>query len=283
MAKKISGSVGKGGKNKPEDTKVVQELLNGFTKSCGFKKLDVDGLIGPKTNAAIKTFQEKAVGMAKADSRVDPGGKSLATLNLGPKKAEAQAKKEEKAQQSGKADAGGKEEKGGDSSKSKPNLKGDFRGLDKKIVEILSAVSAHYGKPIVIELGRQRESSGAGMSGEELWDNWTEKHVNRGKGDPVISRDRSLQKKLNQHFENTKKQDFLRLVAQKAGGGGGGKDNPHTTGKAFDIRKNTDSKVVSALATMLRKEDEGNLYHFDDTGVSLPRTINESVTKKWKK
>jgi len=45
MAKKISGSVGKGGKNRPEDVQLVQELLNGFTKMAGFKKLDEDGLV----------------------------------------------------------------------------------------------------------------------------------------------------------------------------------------------------------------------------------------------
>ena len=82
MAKKISGSVGKGGKNNSEDTRIVQELLNAFSKKCGFKKLDTDGLVGPKTISAIATFQRKAVGMSRADSQVDPGGKSFSTLSM---------------------------------------------------------------------------------------------------------------------------------------------------------------------------------------------------------
>ena len=99
MATKLSASVGKGGKNKPEDTKVVQELLNDFTKKGGFKRLDVDGLIGPKTIGAIKSFQQNVVGMKRGDGRVDPGGETMAALVKGPKTLEADGKKEEKQQQ----------------------------------------------------------------------------------------------------------------------------------------------------------------------------------------
>lgn len=283
MAKKISGSVGKGGKNKSADTQVVQELLNGFAKKCGFKKLDTDGLIGPKTQAAIAAFQKSAVGMARPDSRVDPGGKSMQTLALGPKKAEAEAKKAEKA----KAKKGGSAESGKGGAEQgqaegrgngKPQVKGDVRGIDKKILGVLEAVSAHYGKPIVVESGRQ---SGAAAGGERLWQEWLNS-LDRGERDPQLRRDKKLRGQLDELYNQVKKREFLDLYAKKSRKAKGGGSSAHAAGKAVDIKKNTDSKVVAALSTILRREDEGDVIHFDDTGKSIPRTISEAVKKKWR-
>lgn len=85
MAKSISGSVGKGGKNRPEDVIVVQYLLNCVPSKQGgpAQELILDGLSGPKTCAAIQRFQSAALGFA--DSRVDPGGQTFtALLNYDP-------------------------------------------------------------------------------------------------------------------------------------------------------------------------------------------------------
>jgi uncharacterized protein (TIGR02594 family) len=72
--------VGRGGVNSRSDTKIIQQLLNDAMKSTpGFRPLAVDGIAGPKTNAAIEMYQRKALGWA--DGRVDPGGKTLASLN----------------------------------------------------------------------------------------------------------------------------------------------------------------------------------------------------------
>ena len=77
---RITSSVGRGGVNSRSDTKIVQQLLNDALKSTpGFRPLAVDGIAGPKTNAAIEMFQRKNLGWA--DGRVDPGGKTLAALN----------------------------------------------------------------------------------------------------------------------------------------------------------------------------------------------------------
>lgn len=73
---KLTGSVGRGGKNKPEDVKAVQAALNNRAKAG----LVVDGKCGSKTIAAIAAFQ-KAMGMAHPDGLVEPGKQTLDALN----------------------------------------------------------------------------------------------------------------------------------------------------------------------------------------------------------
>jgi peptidoglycan hydrolase-like protein with peptidoglycan-binding domain len=64
----ISGTVGRGGKNKLEDVQAVQTALNVRAKAG----LTVDGKCGPKTIAAIQAFQ-KTIGYANPDGLVEPG------------------------------------------------------------------------------------------------------------------------------------------------------------------------------------------------------------------
>jgi hypothetical protein len=77
----ISGSVGAGGFNKPDDVRVIQQALNEVDPGQGGAdpKLKVDGWIGPKTIAAISKFQLANLGWA--DGRIDPHGPTLAKLN----------------------------------------------------------------------------------------------------------------------------------------------------------------------------------------------------------
>jgi hypothetical protein len=72
-----------GGKNMAQDVVNVQELLNMVPAAEGgpAPPLDVDGLCGPKTIAAIQKFQLAHFGWHGADGRVDPGGPTLAKLN----------------------------------------------------------------------------------------------------------------------------------------------------------------------------------------------------------
>src|SRR5256885_14449935 len=64
----ISASVGQGGKNKPQDVQAVQGALNGKMKAG----LAVDGKAGPKTIAAIKSFQQ-TLGKLKPDGLIEVG------------------------------------------------------------------------------------------------------------------------------------------------------------------------------------------------------------------
>jgi peptidoglycan hydrolase-like protein with peptidoglycan-binding domain len=76
----ISGSVGRGGKNKPEDVQAVQAALNSRAKAG----LTADGKCGPKTIAAIMAFQ-KSLGQSKPDGLVEVGRGTARALAGGAK------------------------------------------------------------------------------------------------------------------------------------------------------------------------------------------------------
>ncbi|MET1256344.1 glucosaminidase domain-containing protein [Aliikangiella maris] len=77
----INQSVGEGGQNQKNDTLTVQQLLNhNHYLIPDIKTLDEDGLIGPMTINAIRTYQAKVVGMNHPDGLVEPSGITLKTL-----------------------------------------------------------------------------------------------------------------------------------------------------------------------------------------------------------
>ena len=78
---KITGSVGRGGRNLPADVKTIQSALNGFAVADGgaAPKLAVDGIAGPLTIAAIEKFQRRQIG--RSDGRVDPDGPTIHAMN----------------------------------------------------------------------------------------------------------------------------------------------------------------------------------------------------------
>jgi hypothetical protein len=280
MAKKISASVGKSGKNKPEDVQIVQELLNDFTKMCGFKKLDVDGQIGSKTLSAIAEFQKTAVGMSKPDSRVDPGGPSFTTLTKGPKKAEAEAKKAEEAEKEKKEKEEAKKAKPSEEKEkeeSKPQVKGETRGVDKKILAVLEAVSAHYGKTIVVECGKKEA---ANVDAKDLWKKWLSE-LDRGRKFAVLSQNNKLRKDLDELYNDGQEDKFIKLCHEKTSADSKA-TTAHASGHAVDLKRNTDSKVLAALSSILRYEDEGDVLHFDDVGKNVPSKITDDMKKKWK-
>lgn len=75
-----SGSVGQGGDNRPDDVRLIQNLLNVVPASEGgpATKLAVDGLVGPKTVAAISRYQSNHLGFS--DGRVDARNKTIRHL-----------------------------------------------------------------------------------------------------------------------------------------------------------------------------------------------------------
>lgn len=76
----ISGSVGQGGINRPDDVMAVQRLLSDLQIAAGHVPLDVDGLVGPKTIAAISDFQQQNPGLP-VDGRIDPTGPTFTRLD----------------------------------------------------------------------------------------------------------------------------------------------------------------------------------------------------------
>lgn len=82
----ISKPVGQGGaaRNVPDDVRTIQDALNQIAKK-GIQGgpvplLDVDGLCGPKTNAAILKFQRAQV-PGVSDGLVEPGRNTILRLN----------------------------------------------------------------------------------------------------------------------------------------------------------------------------------------------------------
>jgi hypothetical protein len=77
----IKGSVGRGGRNNPDDVKAIQDALNAQNAADGGPnpKLAVDGLAGPRTIAAIEKYQYRHLGWA--DGRADPDGPTIHALN----------------------------------------------------------------------------------------------------------------------------------------------------------------------------------------------------------
>src|SRR4051812_45048260 len=85
MPRSILGSVGRmGGKNSPDDVVTVQQLLFQVPLNQGATTpaVEIDGLCGPKTIGAIQKFQLHHFGWGGADGRVNPGGPTLAKLNV---------------------------------------------------------------------------------------------------------------------------------------------------------------------------------------------------------
>lgn len=76
---RIDFAVGPSAANRVEDVATVQELLN-FAAPPGSALLTVDGGIGPKTLAAIKTFQTGVMRLRDANGRVAPNDPTMVAL-----------------------------------------------------------------------------------------------------------------------------------------------------------------------------------------------------------
>ena len=79
-ARPIAFSVGTYGTNRTADVMVVQQLLNGLSLTEGgpTAPLKADGIVGPKTTAAINNYQSRL--MSKPDGRIDPQGPTINAL-----------------------------------------------------------------------------------------------------------------------------------------------------------------------------------------------------------
>ena len=77
--KTIVASVGRGGLNRTDDVRLVQELLNRHLQPAQ-RPLVVDGVMSPRTIAAIEAFQRHVVTMHRPEGRIDPGDRTIAAL-----------------------------------------------------------------------------------------------------------------------------------------------------------------------------------------------------------
>ena len=75
----ISKPVGPGQPNIPRDVRVIQSLLNQAVARR--EPLKIDGLFGPKTQAALDAFQRESAGFKHPDAVADPGKRTMRSLN----------------------------------------------------------------------------------------------------------------------------------------------------------------------------------------------------------
>ena len=75
----ILASVGRGGLNRSEDVRLVQELLNRRLRPPQ-PPLVVNGVVDSRMLAALEAFQRRAVQMHRPDGRVEPGSQTFAAL-----------------------------------------------------------------------------------------------------------------------------------------------------------------------------------------------------------
>lgn len=77
---KIVRSVGRGGANLYNDVITIKKLLNKQRLPGVTGQLKYDGDAGKETIARIEIFQKNILKMAKPGGRIDPGGKTMASL-----------------------------------------------------------------------------------------------------------------------------------------------------------------------------------------------------------
>jgi peptidoglycan hydrolase-like protein with peptidoglycan-binding domain len=75
----ITSSVGGTGRNKPVDVMIIQHPPN-LNYDVADYQTRITGTVDDEMIQAIKRFQQNALGSKKPDGRVDPGGKTFATL-----------------------------------------------------------------------------------------------------------------------------------------------------------------------------------------------------------
>ena len=77
--KTIVASVGHGGLNRTDDVRRVQELLNRHMQPPQ-RPLVVDGVMSPRTIAAIEAFQHRVLNIHRPDGRIQPGDSTMVAL-----------------------------------------------------------------------------------------------------------------------------------------------------------------------------------------------------------
>lgn len=76
----LSGSVGKGGANKPTDLKFIAALLNVYKRANDQPVLPIESASGDALTPHIEHFQKQQLKVTTPDGRIDPGGKSMSGL-----------------------------------------------------------------------------------------------------------------------------------------------------------------------------------------------------------
>jgi len=265
----ISGNVGTGDKpkNAPADVKRVKQLLNAHAKTINLSPLlDPNSTdVGPRTIDAIKQFQKIVVGNPQPTGRVKPDGPTIKALLKTPPTNGATAP------------GGGK-------------VTGKTAGVIPGLIKYLEAVSAHYGKEIVVTSGKRSPEHQA----EVMWKNWP-KHLKRGKIYQYLVANPKVREALDGYYntghsatssatEKVKaKQDFSAKIVSIAYA-----LSRHLIGEAVDISLGTDKRILGAIGvgfTHVEEEYQGAImcHHFDTRKFGKAPEVTQTIKDKWPK
>lgn len=256
----IRGSVGRKGQNEKIDVAIVQKLLNKFQAHAKFAKLKVDGMNGPKTEKAIGAAQA-FFGM-KPDYRVDAGKNTIQKLSQNPKKVAAENEENKDAMAQKIAPVKGTWYKLKDISVKMSKVK-------PQLVNVVNMIGHHYRTKIVITSGYRDDN----MQVAAMYNNWpnVKNLYKRIEAEPKVK------KKLT---ELHAAKDFAAFKKHMKSTYGVPRSQ-HTFGNAVDIRKTTNSKVISALRSLLTEVREAHCYHFQ-----LTKNLSDAqilkAKQKWK-
>ncbi|OWU81811.1 hypothetical protein [Phaeobacter sp. 22II1-1F12B] len=154
---------------------------------------------------------------------------------------------------------------------------GKTSGIDRKILNILTEVSAHFGEPITILSGQRSKPQQA----QALYTNW-QSHLRRGKDNAYLAKNEKLREQLDALKQEKNKDKFVALLNKSADFSALSR---HIDGNEVDLAANTDPDLVAALATCLnhsagRNSEGARCHHFDNRKAVWP--ITESTRAKWK-
>ena len=166
------------GPKKSNDVKELQKLLNKAVKPS--PKLDTDGIFGPGTEDAVKSFQKqnglKADGVAGTDT--------LNALN----------------------GTGG-----GSKSGAKGKVTGKTSGVQSILIDALEAVADHYGVTIIVTSGKRSPQDQASA----MWDNW-KTNLKEGEIYAALKGDRETLKTLQDAYDGNDRKTFDSTVTKIA-------------------------------------------------------------------
>ena len=155
---------------------------------------------------------------------------------------------------------------------------GKTAGVDRKILNVLAEVSAHYGTPITVMSGQRSKRNQVAA----LYANWYS-HLRNGKDNRFLAANEKLRAQLDELKRDKNKARFTDLLTKKADWA---QLSRHIDGNEVDLAANTDPNIIAAIALCLnheagRNSEGARCHHFDNSRVVWP--ILESVRARWKR
>lgn len=153
---------------------------------------------------------------------------------------------------------------------------GKTSGVNRKILNVLNAVSAHYDEPLQVISGKREPRKVA----TAIFMQWNS-NLRQGKALPYLQKNERLRSRLDTLKQDKDRSGFESHLQSKADMD---QLSPHMTGDAADLPTTTPDHVIEAIATCLSYKAEKNTegtrcHHFGVEKVVWP--IPNSVRERW--